>query len=212
MRALSHTIERSCIFSLFLSALLLSWGCAYELPASVGSWPNSGAQLAKGTSHQFAETERITAVGYAVIDTQKGQSHPQRRLMAIRASKLDAYRNMAEKVYGVFVESTSQSSEMAITNEDIRGRVQGLIYGSELESIEPIGRDSYQTTLSLEVAVVQELLARYRKSPPVKARTRAYGEINANAKAEGKSSPENSRLRWNFSSKRWERSEKRVSG
>ena len=30
------------------------------------------------------------------IDTQKGQSHPQRRLMAIRASRLDAYRNMAE--------------------------------------------------------------------------------------------------------------------
>ena len=42
----------------------------------------------------------IYAVGYAPISLQHGTSDTEKMLNAIRASKLDAYRELAEQVYG----------------------------------------------------------------------------------------------------------------
>ena len=42
----------------------------------------------------------IRATGYAVISVQPSDVDAQQRLLAIRASKLDAYRGLTEQVYG----------------------------------------------------------------------------------------------------------------
>ena len=123
--------------------------------------------------------------------------------MAIRASRLDAYRNMAEKVYGVFVESTSQTSEMALVSENIRGRVQGLIYGSKLESITPIGRDSYETVLSLDLELVEELVSRYRQGEPARAVKNSAKIANVEIQNLERFNSRSSRPRWSFTQNRW---------
>ena len=123
--------------------------------------------------------------------------------MAIRASRLDAYRNMAEKVYGVFVQSTSQTSELALVNEDIRGRVQGLIYGSKLESITPIGRDSYETVMSLDLDLVEELVSRYQQREPARAGKSSAKIANVEIQGSERSISGSSRPRWSFSKNRW---------
>jgi outer membrane protein FlgP len=51
--------------------------------------------------------ETITATGYAVVAVQNHKNPAQQRLMAIRASKLDAYRNLTEQVYGQQLDATS---------------------------------------------------------------------------------------------------------
>ena len=187
----------------FLLVTPLFIGCAYEASVLESGWPYTEKAPYKRTSDGFFNEERIMATGYAVIDTQKGQSHPQRRLMAIRASRLDAYRNMAEKVYGVFVESTSQTSEMALVNENIRGRVQGLIYGSKLESITPIGRDSYETVLSLDLELVEELVSRYRVGEPARAVKSSAKTANIEIQSPERFMSRSSRPRWSFSQNRW---------
>jgi len=99
----------------------------------------------------------IVSNGYANISAQLSDNPSQRRLMAIRASKIDAYRNLTEKVYGQNIDATTTVEDMVATNDAIRARVQGLIYGARLVSISPIGGDSYETRLELSEKRVNEI-------------------------------------------------------
>ena len=101
--------------------------------------------------------ETITATGYAVITVQNAKNPSQQRLMAIRASKLDAYRNLTEQVFGQQVDASSTVADMVVLNDTFRTKVEGIIYGAQLVSITPVGEDTYETTLSLDKTVVQDL-------------------------------------------------------
>ena len=183
---------------LSLSVLcVLASGCAYQQTYELSDRVSSSALEERSKSNGFdSESSGILAMGYAVIDVQKGQTHAQRRLMAIRASKLDAYRNLAEQVYGLFVESSSQMAELALASESVRARVQGLVYGSRLVSISPVGTDTYETKLALDRTVVDELIAQYRA--PVE-RKRLVKVVNEPI------SGEKSKPTWSFKKNRWVR-------
>lgn len=134
--------------SILLLTLLAS--CASPDGRSAGSVLNA-----------MQQSERISATGYAVIAIQKSEDAAQRRLLAIRASKLDAYRALAEQVYGQHVDSQTTIGDLVIGNDNFRARVEGVIYGAELESIEPLGGDTYAVTLSLDRRVVRDLRLLY---------------------------------------------------
>ena len=105
--------------------------------------------------------ESLTATGYAVISIQGSKNPPQQRLLAIRASKLDAYRSLTEQVYGLNLDATTTVADMTVQNDTFRSRVEGVIYGATLVSITPAGDDTYETTLSLDKAVVHDLRLLY---------------------------------------------------
>ena len=105
--------------------------------------------------------ESLTATGYAVISIQNHRLPAQQRLLAIRAAKLDAYRSLTEQVYGLKVDATATVADMVVQNDTFRSRVEGVIHGATLVSITPTGDDTYETTLSLDRAVVQDLRALY---------------------------------------------------
>ena len=101
--------------------------------------------------------ETFVATGYAVISVQNHKNPAQQRLLAIRASKLDAYRSLTEQVYGQQLDANSTVADMVMTNDTFRTKVEGLIYGARLVSITPVGDDTYETTLSLDRDVVHEM-------------------------------------------------------
>ena len=108
-------------------------------------------------SSLMEKREAFTAIGYSVIAVQNHKNPAQQRLMAIRASKLDAYRNLTEQVYGQQLDASSTVADMVVTNDTFRTKVEGVIYGARLVSITPVGEDTYETTLSLDRDVVQDL-------------------------------------------------------
>ncbi len=114
--------------------------------------------------------ETLTATGYAVISVQSHRIPAQQRLMAIRASKLDAYRSLTEQVYGLHLDATATVADMMVQNDTFRSRVEGVIYGATLVSINPAGDDTYETTLTLDKAIVQDLRALYLGQLVAKAR------------------------------------------
>ena len=114
--------------------------------------------------------ETISATGYAVVTVQNHKNPAQQRLMAIRASKLDAYRNLTEQVYGQQLDASSTVADMIVTNDTFRTKVEGIIYGARLVSITPVGEDTYDTTLSLDRDVVQDLRVLYMSQLGLKGR------------------------------------------
>jgi len=122
------------------------------------------------TSPLVEKRETITATGYAVVTTQNHKNPAQQRLMAIRASKLDAYRSLTEQVYGQQLDASSTVADMVVTNDTFRTKVEGVIYGARLVSITPVGEDTYETTLSLDKEVVQDLRLLFLGQVAVKGR------------------------------------------
>ena len=105
--------------------------------------------------------ETLTATGYAVISVQNHRNPAQQRLLAIRASKLDAYRSLTEQVYGQQLDASTTVADMVVQNDTFRTRVEGVIYGAVLVSITPAGDDTYETTMSLDKNVVRDLRTLY---------------------------------------------------
>lgn len=103
----------------------------------------------------------LTATGYAVIGVQAAKSPAQQRLLAIRAARLEAYRGLAEQVYGLYLDANTTVSEMTVTSDSFRSRVEGVIYGASLTSITPINNDTYEVTLALDTGAVNDLRQLY---------------------------------------------------
>ena len=114
--------------------------------------------------------ESLSATGYAVISVQNHRTPAQQRLLAIRAAKLDAYRSLAEQVYGLRLDATTTVADMVVQNDTFRSKVEGVIYGATLVSITPSGDDTYETTLSLDKSTVQDLRMLYLTQLASKAR------------------------------------------
>lgn len=105
--------------------------------------------------------ETLVATGYAVVSVQNHRTPAQQRLLAIRASKLDAYRSLTEQVYGQQLDATTTVADMTIMSDTFRAKVEGVIYGATLVSITPVGDDTYETTLSLDQHIVRDLRTLY---------------------------------------------------
>ena len=99
----------------------------------------------------------ITALGAAPISAQQGNSDTQRMLMAMRASKLEAYRELAERVYGQRIDSQNSVSAMVAQSDVLQASVQGVIRGARVVKSYAV-EDTYVTELELDFAEVYATL------------------------------------------------------
>jgi hypothetical protein len=138
----------------FFSAVLVFGltGCNWYIPYSDDY----------GDIGSLAQGGMIEVTGYSVIQSHSG-SEPQQRLMAIKAARLDAFRQLAEVVYGAYIDSNTTVSDLTIQDDVFRSRVEGVIYGAELIKIEPISNDTYAATLGLPRAVINDLRLLYMR-------------------------------------------------
>ncbi|NOH85632.1 flagellar biosynthesis protein FlgP [Vibrio sp. 03-59-1] len=102
------------------------------------------------------EDEVLVAVGYASISEQSGRTEEERRVRAMRASKLDAYRELAEQVYGMRVSGRAELQDQRLGTEATSGAVDGVIRGAEVLRSYPVG-DSYVTELKLDIRKMDKL-------------------------------------------------------
>lgn len=133
---------RKLALAILMGSLLLA-GCAYTRPDK----PVTDA----AAEARPQPTVRLTAIGYGATSSFDGYTPGQRRLMAMRASKLDAYRALAEQIYGVRVVGNSTVSALASQNDGYRVYVNAFVRGSRLISVTPMADGNYETELEIEM-------------------------------------------------------------
>ncbi|MGB1263869.1 MAG: LPP20 family lipoprotein [Cognaticolwellia sp.] len=104
----------------------------------------------------------LTAIGQAPISLQQSKHKSQRMLMAINASKIAAYAELAEQVYGQNIDGKTTMANLIIEDQTLKASVRGIIRGAKVVKSYPVG-DSYTTELSLDFKDVYDI---YRASAP----------------------------------------------
>ncbi|TDF39410.1 flagellar biosynthesis protein FlgP [Alteromonadaceae bacterium M269] len=99
----------------------------------------------------------LTAIGYAPIAAQPGSNLSTKSLKAIKASKLDAYRELAEQVFGQKIDGQQQLSNMVLNNTRLKASVEGVIRGAQVVKSYPVGDDTYATEVKLDFKKVYDI-------------------------------------------------------
>ncbi|TKB47270.1 flagellar biosynthesis protein FlgP [Ferrimonas sediminicola] len=91
----------------------------------------------------------LTAKGIAPISAQLGENRELKVQQAMRAAKLDAYRELAEQIYGVRVSGTGRMDQQLLQSDRFQTQVDGLVRGAEVVRLYPVG-DNYVAELKLD--------------------------------------------------------------
>ena len=99
----------------------------------------------------------LTAVGLAPIKAQSGSDDNIKILKAMKASRLEAYRELAEQVYGQRLQGQGTVADMVLGQETLKAKVDGVIRGAKVVRAYQVG-ENYATEMELDMAVVNQLV------------------------------------------------------
>ncbi|CAM3545668.1 MULTISPECIES: LPP20 family lipoprotein [Pseudoalteromonas] len=109
----------------------------------------------------------LRAVGYAPLSAQPGKTAGEKQLMAIKVSKLEAYRELAEQLYGQNLTSTITVKGAIAQNDGLKSQVNGLVRGAKVLKSYAVG-DTYATELELDMKRVYDLYITQVKPQKIK--------------------------------------------
>lgn len=141
------------IFLVALSAFVVaSSGCGI-VKCKLCPHPDDGYGSSKQSAtawQQASDIEPVTisVTGYGAPD-DRIKNRPQQILMAMRASEVDAYRTLAERVRGVQISGTTKVSDFITDYDHLRATVDTYIQRAKVSSQGVTNQGYYETTLSL---------------------------------------------------------------
>lgn len=100
----------------------------------------------------------ISAVGTGVVPDY-ATSPGQGQALARRAAVVDAYRNLAEIIYGTQVENNTTIEQLAVKKDTVKTSVSGLIRNARITDEEKMDNGTYQVTMTIQVFGEQNSLA-----------------------------------------------------
>ncbi|MDD5229327.1 MAG: LPP20 family lipoprotein [Methylococcales bacterium] len=107
------------------------------------------------------EPKQLTATGYGTAEKSDKYSLSQIKLMAMRSSKLDAYRSLSEQVYGVRLSGVTTVENMIITHDSYKSYVDAYLRGAKVLRTVAINHDKYAGDDTFETVVAIELTPRF---------------------------------------------------
>ncbi|GHE81144.1 LPP20 family lipoprotein [Thalassotalea profundi] len=98
----------------------------------------------------------LKAVGQAPISLQNSSNDTQKMLLAIKASKIAAYAELAEQVFGQQVNGKTSMLNLVMGDNELKTTINGVIKGARVVRSYPVG-DTYTTELELDFKQVYDI-------------------------------------------------------
>nr|WP_304096659.1 LPP20 family lipoprotein [Mitsuokella multacida] len=119
---------------------------------------SAASAFAAGTGMDWSGDSKITVQGTGVAPTYAVNA-VQARMLARRAAVVDAYRQLAEMVKGVNVDSETTVENMMVTSDVTKTKVTALIQGARVVSEQAIDGGGYAVTMEMSVFGASNSLA-----------------------------------------------------
>lgn len=94
---------------------------------------------------------KVVATGHGSISNYGQHNGGQQKLMAMRAARLDAYRNLAEQVYGFKLTGSTTVNSFASQNDSVRAYIDTFLRGARITSIAANQDGLYEAHAELEL-------------------------------------------------------------
>ncbi len=108
-----------------------------------------------------APPKTLSAIGYGTVEKSDRYSRPQIKLMAMRASKMDAYRSLAEQLNGIKMQGQTSVEDMEVTHDSYQIYLNAFLRGARVKRTSAIGSDIYAGDDTFETVVELELTPRF---------------------------------------------------
>ncbi|TCP61357.1 hypothetical protein EV663_10575 [Rhodovulum bhavnagarense] len=160
-----HNLLTALLLPALAGCMAMPKSASDALPADAGPGATQLAQvkddldgLSVQTGTRLLKTDEaapaIRGLGFSQVSTQPGKSTNEKRLMAIRAARLDAMRDLAEQVHGIRLSGESTLRDTAMRNDLLFAQVQGEIRGARTVRITPKDGDTFEVVLELDADTV----------------------------------------------------------
>jgi hypothetical protein len=141
----------------------------YLKPAAVGlviSFLVAGCATEKAPPPALSELafqplKTLTAIGYGTVEKTDRYSRSQIKLMAMRASKMDAYRSLAEQLNGIQLRGHTSVENMQVTHDSYNVFLNAYLRGARVKKTLAIGTDIYAGDDTFETVVELDLTPRF---------------------------------------------------
>ena len=111
---------------------------------------------------KVVEIPTITGVGFSAVAIQPGKNLNQKRIMAIKAARLDALRQLTEQIHGIQLTGSTKIAEAIVQSDTLRADIQGVILGARTVKIEPSSSDTYEVAVEIDRPLIDEIVRAYR--------------------------------------------------
>jgi hypothetical protein len=139
------------IVGVIVSMLLLYAGIGFcQEKVSGSQWTQIVEQMGDKGKINWSEGY-IEAVGIGA-PPERYIGKPQARPMALRAAKVDAYRNLLEATKGVRVDSTTVVKDFTVESDVINAQVDGLVRGAKVVNQDYLSDGTVEVTVRMPMA------------------------------------------------------------
>lgn len=107
----------------------------------------------------------ITAIGNGAPPAD-AVNQSQARMMAKRAAKMDALRNLAETVKGVQIDSTTKVEDFITKSDEIRSKIDMFIQGSQTLEEKELADGTWEVKVGLNLKPLEEIIKPEKPAQP----------------------------------------------